>query len=203
MAENKKYGRLIGAQIEYAPRTFFENGNLVVPKVDDDDAYFSRGWLKVVSEKPSCDYSKQTMSFKCWTVDEENKTIAAEYELKDIQDNIVQASKYSKLRLTLFCMKQNLWEQAKELLEKSGYYDLFVMAQYFLDTDEYFQKGIELFKSNYIENGGDQETLDNLVKEMLNFAFDGYETQVVEKKEEQTTEEQTSIENADKAAAES
>lgn len=55
-----------------------------MPRIDDDNAYFSRGWFKVVNEKPSCDYSKQTMSFKCWTVDEENKTITAEYELKDI-----------------------------------------------------------------------------------------------------------------------
>lgn len=63
------------------------------------------------------------------------------------------------------------------------------MAQYFLESDEYFQKGIALFKSNYLENGGDQEFLDNLVKEMLEFALDGHETEVVQNKEEEKAEE--------------
>lgn len=40
--------------------------------------------------------------------------------------------------MTLFCMEQNIWTDVKEFLKKVGYYDLFVMAQYFLDTDDYF-----------------------------------------------------------------
>jgi hypothetical protein len=35
-------------------------------------------------------------------------------------------------------MEQGIWNDVKGFLEKIGYYDLFVMAQYFLDTDDYF-----------------------------------------------------------------
>lgn len=81
-----------------------------MPKVDDDEAYFSRGWLKVVDIKPVCDYSKQTMSFKEWVVDTEKQTITAKYEVTALPTTTVQVGKYSKLRLTLFCMKQGLWD---------------------------------------------------------------------------------------------
>ena len=91
------------------------------------------------------------------------------------EDTRKKAKKYSKLRITLFCMQQNIWEKVKGFLEHVGYYDLFVMAQYFLDTDDYFQQGISMFKQQYIEDGGTAEEIDSLVETMLNFAFDGYE----------------------------
>ena len=113
---------------------------------------------------------------KDWTKDTEAKTVTANYVVAPLpKDTRKKAKKYSKLRITLFCMQQNIWEKVKRFLEHIGYYDLFVMAQYFLDTDDYFQQGISMFKQQYIEDGGTAEEIDSLVETMLNFAFDGYE----------------------------
>lgn len=174
---NKNYGKASGSTgIEYAPRAFHENDSLVVPRVDDDEAYASRGWYKVINVKPSYDAVTQTCFISGWTIDENAKTITADYTIQDCPaDTRKKAKKYSKLRMTLFCMEQNIWTDVKEFLEKFGYYDLFVMAQYFLDTDDYFQKGINAFLDGYADENHPREELETLVETMLNFAFDGYE----------------------------
>ena len=98
-----------------------------------------------------------------------------ERSLISVEDTRKKAKKYSKLRMTLFCMQHDIWEKVKKFLEHVGYYDLFVMAQYFLDTDDYFQQGISMFKQQYIADGGTAEEIDSLVETMLNLAVDGYE----------------------------
>ena len=174
---NKNYGKLTSSNsIQYAPRSFRENDSLVVPRIDDDEAYFARGWFKVINNKPIYDAVSQIAYIKDWTKDTEAKTVTANYVVAPRpEDTRKKAKKYSKLRMTLFCMQQNIWEKVKRFLEHIGYYDLFVMAQYFLDTDDYFQQGISMFKQQYIADGGTAEEIDSLVQTMLNFAFDGYE----------------------------
>ena len=174
---NKNYGKLTSSNsIQYAPRSFRENDSLVVPRIDDDEAYFARGWFKVINNKPEYDAVSQVVYIKDWTMDTEAKTVTANYVIESRpKDTRKKAKKYSKLRITLFCMQQNIWEKVKGFLEHVGYYDLFVMAQYFLDTDDYFQQGISMFKQQYIADGGTAEEIDSLVQTMLNFAFDGYE----------------------------
>ena len=174
---NKNYGKLTSSNsIQYAPRSFRENDSLVVPRIDDDHAYFARGWYKVVNVKPQYDAVTKTAHIKQWITNENEKTITAEYIINSLPvDTRKKAKKYSKLRMTLFCMQQNIWEKVKKFLEHVGYYDLFVMAQYFLDTDDYFQQGISMFKQQYIADGGTAEEIDSLVETMLNLVFDGYE----------------------------
>ena len=174
---NKNYGKLTSSNsIQYAPRSFRENDSLVVPRIDDDEAYFARGWFKVINNKPAYDAVSQVVYIKDWTKDIEAKTVTANYVVTPRpEDTRKKAKKYSKLRMTLFCMQQDIWEKVKKFLDHIGYYDLFVMAQYFLDTDDYFQQGISMFKQQYIEDGGTAEEIDSLVQTMLNFAFDGYE----------------------------
>ena len=174
---NKNYGKLTSSNsIQYAPRAFHENTTLFVPRVDDDQAYFDRGWYKVVNIEPNYDTETQITYIKSWIINESEKTITAEYVANPRQvDTRKQAKKYSKLRITLFCMEQGIWNDVKEFLEKIGYYDLFVMAQYFLDTDDYFQRGIAMFKDAYTDVNHPKEEIESLVETMLNFSFDGYE----------------------------
>lgn len=174
---NKNYGKLTSSNsIQYAPRSFHENDSLVVPRIDDDEAYFARGWYKVVNVKPQYDAATQMTYIKQWITNESEKTITAEYITTPRPvDTRKKAKKYSKLRMTLFCMEQGIWNDVKEFLEKIGYYDLFVMAQYFLDTDDYFQRGIAMFEDAYADANRSKEEIESLVETMLNFAFDGYE----------------------------
>lgn len=174
---NKNYGKLTSSNsIQYAPRSFRENDSLVVPRIDDDQAYLTRGWYKVVNVKPQYDAVTQITYIKQWITNESEKTITAEYVVNPRPiDTRKKAKKYSKLRMTLFCMEQGIWNDVKEFLEKIGYYDLFVMAQYFLDTDDYFQRGIAMFEDAYADANRSKEEIESLVETMLNFAFDGYE----------------------------
>ena len=174
---NKNYGKLTSSNsIQYAPRSFRENDSLVVPRIDDDQAYLTRGWYKVVNVKPQYDAVTQITYIKQWITNESEKTITAEYVINPRPiDTRKKAKKYSKLRMTLFCMEQGIWNDVKEFLEKIGYYDLFVMAQYFLDTDDYFQRGIAMFEDAYADVNRSKEEIESLVETMLNFAFDGYE----------------------------
>ena len=174
---NKNYGDLTeSGGIKYAPRKFVEGDGMFIPRIDDDQAYFARGWFKVINNKPAYDVVSQMVYIKDWTKDTEAKTVTANYVIESRpKDTRKKAKKYSKLRMTLFCMQHDIWEKVKGFLEHVGYYDLFVMAQYFLDTDDYFKQGISMFKQQYIEDGGTSEEIDSLVETMLNFAFDGYE----------------------------
>lgn len=174
---NKNYGRQTqSGGIQYAPRQFVENGAMFVPRVDDDNAYFKRGWYKVINIKPQYDVVSQVVYIQSWSVDEVARTITANYTIQPRpEDTRKKAKRYSKLRLTLFCMDQGIWKDVKAFLEESGYYDLFVMAQYFLDTDDYFQRGVEMFLDSYSKDDYTREELKQMIEVMLNFAFDGYE----------------------------
>ena len=69
MAKNTRYARLAeNNSIEYSPRTFKEGGEIIVPRVDDDEAYFSRGWYLVVDAAPEYDHQTQYVKSKIWVV---------------------------------------------------------------------------------------------------------------------------------------
>ena len=57
MTTNKRYGNLKNNNaIEYAPRSFvLDDGSVFIPKEDNDEAYFSHGWSKIVDERPEFD----------------------------------------------------------------------------------------------------------------------------------------------------
>jgi len=77
---NKNYGNLTsGGSIQYAPREFRENGTLFVPRVDNDEAYFERGWYKVINVKPQYDPASEIVYIKNWSKDEELRTVTANY----------------------------------------------------------------------------------------------------------------------------
>ena len=83
--------------------------------------------------------------------------------------------KYSKLKITLFAMNVGLWNSIKEWLQEIGYYDLFVMAQYFLSSDQYFVQAIQMFKEKFrdVVEGEMAQDIDELIDNMLEFSFDG------------------------------
>ena len=172
---NKNYGKLSSTNsIQYAPRTFRENDQLFIPRIDDDEAYFARGWLKIVDTKPQYDAESQIIHIKQWIANEEAKTLTAEYVIEPRpEDKRKKVKKYSKLRITLFCIEMGIWNSVKEYLEKIGYYDLFVMATFFLETDEYFTKGLQMYMEAMVANGSSKDDIESLIENMKNFAYDG------------------------------
>jgi len=45
-------------------------------------------------------------------------------------------------------MEQGIWDELKSFLEETGYYDLFVMAVFFLENDKFFMRGLQAFQQH-------------------------------------------------------
>lgn len=173
---NNNYGKMTErGTLEYAPRMFIEGTKVVVPRIDDDAAYASRGWYKIVDEEPDYDPSLKHPVRSGWTVDDEMMTLTATYNLVDNlpERKYKEVKKYSKLKMTLFLIDKQIWPSVKTYLEEIGYYDLFVMAQYFLENDPYFVRGVQMFKTQFAEQ---IEDMDTTIQQMLQYAEDGFET---------------------------
>lgn len=179
---NRRYGKnTSGTAIEYAPRTFRENGTVTAPRIDDDEAYHSRGWFTIVDVKPEHDPKTKMLSLAGWIEDTTLMTLTAQYDVIDRPTpSIVQVRRFSKLKLVEFCIEHGIWDELKEFLESIGYYDLFVMAMVFLENDKFFVHGLEAFQQYKAQKEGyDAQALEEyqkLVEQMCEYAFTGYET---------------------------
>lgn len=185
---NKNYGkRKQDGSIEYAPRKFVENGNIFVPRIDDDQAYALRGWLKIIDIKPEYDLAKKMLSLVRWTEDLLLMTLTAQYEIVDIpKPTTRQVRRFSKLKLVEFCMEKGIWQELKTFLDGTGYYDLFVMAVFFLENDKFFMQGLQAFRQHKAQDPEyDADVLQKLIQQALAYAFDSYETVPVEHVESQ------------------
>lgn len=101
----------------------------------------------------------------------------------------MQVRRFSKLKLVEFCMEQGIWDELKSFLEETGYYDLFVMAVFFLENDKFFMRGLQAFQQHKAEEPDhDSAALQEMITQALAYAFDSYETVPVE--QEQATEQE-------------
>lgn len=183
---NRRYGKnTSGTTIEYAPRTFRENGAVIAPRIDDDEFYHSRGWFTLLDVKPEYDPAMKMLSLAGWIRDDQLMTLTAQYDIIDRPaPSTVQVRRFSKLKLVEFCMEQGIWDELKAFLEETGYYDLFVMAVFFLENDKFFMRGLQAFQQHKAQDPEyDADVLQKLIQQALAYAFDSYETVPVEQVE--------------------
>ena len=50
---------------------------------------------------------------------------------------------------------------------------LFVMATFFLESDEYFNKGLQMYMEAMVASGSSKDDIESLIENMKNFAYDG------------------------------
>lgn len=190
MAQNRNFGKGDSkGGIQYAPSVFNEDGQIVVPNPLDEEAYFSRGWLKVVDVKPEV-RENQRADLTSWIENLDAKTITARYTIIDVPPpkKYVQVRRFSKLRLVEFCIERGIWENLKSYMEKLGYYDLIVMAVVFLENDKFFKAGLQAYKDFKVSEGMDPEEIQATIDAALDFAFDDYETVEAEEESEPVEE---------------
>lgn len=180
---NRRYGKnTSGITIEYAPRIFRENGAVIAPRIDDDEFYHGRGWFTILDIKPEYDPTVKMLSLVGWTRDDQLMTLTAQYNIIDQPaPSTIQVRRFSKLKLVEFCMEQGIWDELKAFLEETGYYDLFVMAVFFLENDKFFMRGLQAFQQHKAqEEGYDAQELQEMIDQALQYSFDNYETVPVE-----------------------
>ena len=185
---NRRYGKNTGGTaIEYAPRTFRENGAIIAPRLDDDEFYHNRGWFTIIDVKPEYDPATKMLSLAGWTRDDQLMTLTAQYDIIDRPaPSTIQVRRFSKLKLVEFCMEQGIWDELKTFLEGTGYYDLFVMAVFFLENDKFFMRGLQAFQQHKAqEEGHDAQALQEMIDQALAYAFDSYGTVPVEQEDSQ------------------
>ena len=96
-----------------------------------------------------------------WAEDSDDKEVFITWEIVELPPtpHYIQVRKFSKLRLVEFCMARGIWANLKSYIEKLGYYDLFVMAQIFLENDKFFMQGLDAYKQLKISEGMDPDEI--------------------------------------------
>ena len=134
---NRKFGRLVDGQIEYAPKTLDEADG--VKKMNpSDESYLALGWKRVVDVKPPAESSRYP-AFSSWREDDE--TLTAVYKMIEGRDPALGVRVFSKLKMVMALKKADLWILTRTWIEENGLYDLYLAAQDFREDNEFFIQG--------------------------------------------------------------
>ena len=134
---NRKFGRLVDGQIEYAPNTL--DGAVGVKKMNpSDESYLASGWKRVVDVKPPTEANRYP-AFSSWNEDDE--TITAVYKMIEGRDPALGVRVFSKLKIVMALKKADLWILTRTWIEENGLYDLYLAAQDFREDNEFFIQG--------------------------------------------------------------
>ena len=134
---NRKFGRLVDGQIEYAPKTLDEADG--VKKMNpSDESYLASGWKHVVDVKPPAEVNRYP-AFSSWNEDDE--TITAVYKMIEGRDPALGVRVFSKLKIVMALKKADLWILTRTWIEENGLYDLYLAAQDFREDNEFFIQG--------------------------------------------------------------
>ena len=134
---NRKFGRLVDGQIEYAPKTLDEADG--VKKMNpSDESYLALGWKHVVDVKPPTEANRYP-AFSSWN--EDGETITAVYKMIEGRDPALGVRVFSKLKIVMALKKADLWIFTRTWIEENGLYDLYLAAQDFREDNEFFIQG--------------------------------------------------------------
>ena len=134
---NRKFGRLVDGQIEYAPKTLDEADG--VKKMNpSDESYLELGWKHVVDVKPPTEANRYP-AFSSWN--EDGETITAVYKMIEGRDPALGVRVFSKLKIVMALKKADLWILTRTWIEENGLYDLYLAAQDFREDNEFFIQG--------------------------------------------------------------
>lgn len=146
-----------GFNIDFAPLTNLSVDGIVIEHPTDED-YFRAGYKQIVDEQPQLQHDDRYMQ-NGYT--ETDRYLIVKYTLKPIINYVREFSKYKIIQL---CMKNGIWQNIKDEIEKHGLMDLFNAALVFREDDEFFKQGLQLVKNKY---GYDDATLNSMLDQCL------------------------------------
>ena len=153
---NTKYGKLVDGQIVYAPNTLdTEDGKKMNPS---EASYLAAGWKKVADEPPAPE-DGCTVEVSGWTEGEDTLTKVYKQVAMPAPQGGGQGGDtppapapvgkriFSKLKLVAALKAADKWVLVKTWLEEKGYWDYYLAAQNFRESNQLFAEALASLKA--------------------------------------------------------
>lgn len=139
---NTNYGRMNGAEIEYAPDKIAKDGEVI--SNPSAETYLAAGWKRLVDIPPAAE-DGCTVLPSGW---EENETeIVRTYKQVPDEPAPNKARVFSKLKLVAALKEADKWVLVKTWIEEKGYWDYYLAAQNFREDNEMFAQALAAVKT--------------------------------------------------------
>ena len=140
---NRNYGRMSGAEVEYAPDMITKDDGTVVSN-PSAETYLAAGWKRIVDEPPAAE-DGCTVQPSGW--DEGETEITRIY--KQVPDEPTPATSrvFSKLKLVTALKAADKWVLVKTWIEERGLWDYYLAAQNFREDNEMFADALAAIKA--------------------------------------------------------
>ena len=143
---NRKYGKLVGGEIAYAPESLETEGGVVMNPTEA--TYLAAGWKKVVEEPPE-PQEGCVVDVSGWN--ETDTTLVRTYKQVPAPEPPVPPPgptpepggprRFSKLKLVIALKAAGLWVLTKTWIEENGLNDHYLAAQELAEDNEMFARG--------------------------------------------------------------
>ena len=139
---NTNYGRLNGAEIEYAPDKIAKDGEVI--SNPSAETYLAAGWKHLVDIPPAAEDGCIVLP-SGW---EKNETeIVRTYKQVADEPAPTKARVFSKLKLVAALKEADKWVLVKTWIEEKGYWDYYLAAQNFREDNEMFAQALAAVKT--------------------------------------------------------
>lgn len=127
MNENRKFGKLEGGVIKFAPRYFVtDNGIILNPSAEQ---YLERGWLPIVDDQPTTDAKHYAIATGWREVDGKIERI---YDVREI---VKPPRRWTPLAIKRAAKERGWWEQLRTALVAADLLEDFWGAQFIAEDD--------------------------------------------------------------------
>lgn len=140
---NRNYGKLVGGGIEYAPAKIAKSDGSVVLS-PSAETYLASGWKKVVDDAPPPEPG-HTVMVSGW--EETDDSLVCVY--KQVPDILApdRSRIFSKLKIVAALKDADKWVLVKTWIEEKGYWDYYLAAQNFRESNQLFAEALASIKA--------------------------------------------------------
>ena len=140
---NRNYGRMDGAEVEYAPDRITKDDGTVVSN-PSAETYLAAGWKHIVDEAPAAE-DGCTVQPSGW--DEGETEITRIYKQVPDEPTPEKARVFSKLKLVTALKAADKWVLVKTWIEERGLWDYYLAAQNFREDNAMFAEALAAIKT--------------------------------------------------------
>ena len=151
---NRNYGKLNGAEVEYAPDNITKDGEVI--SNPSAATYLAAGWKRIIDNPPAAE-DGCTVLPSGW--DEGEDAITRTYKQVPDEKPPEKARVFSKLKLVSALKVADKWVLVKTWIEERGLWDYYLAAQNFREDNEMFAEALAAIKSYARMSDDDAEAI--------------------------------------------